>query len=226
MKKRTKLKDRQLPIYSKGEEIFNMVSHIVGGGFSIIALISCLVVSIIHNNGYAIVSSLIYGFSQILLYTTSSVYHGLSPKKTMGKKVLQVIDHCVIYIMIAGCYTPFALVTFREYDPALGWGIFGIVWGIAIFGITLNSIDLKKYRVISMICYLVMGWLIIFKIDLLLQLIGPVGMGLLLAGGIVYTIGVILYGVGVKVKWMHSIFHIFIVIASILQFLSIILFVI
>ena len=86
MKKRTKLKDRQLPIYSKGEEIFNMVSHIVGGGFSIIALISCLVVSIIHNNGYAIVSSLIYGFSQILLYTTSAVYHGLSPKKNNGKE--------------------------------------------------------------------------------------------------------------------------------------------
>ena len=225
MKKRTKLKDRKLPKYSKGEEIFNMVSHIVGGGFSIIAFITCLVVSIIHKSGYAIVSSLIYGFSQILLYTTSAIYHGLSPK-LMGKRVFQVLDHCVIYIMIAGCYTPFALVTFRQYDPTLGWGIFGTVWAIAIFGVTMNSIDLKKYRVISMICYLVMGWLIIFKIDLLLQLIGPVGMGLLLAGGIVYTIGVILYGVGVKVKWMHSIFHIFIVIASILQFLSIILFVI
>lgn len=221
---RTKLDDRVLPTYSKGEEITNMVSHIVGAAFGIVATILCIVVAASHSNGYGIVSGTIYGITMIVLYTMSSIYHGLSPK-LKGKKVMQVIDHCSVFLLISGSYTPFALCTLREYDPATGWIIFGVVWAFAILGIILNSIDLKKYRVFSMICYLAMGWCIILKINILPSLITMNGFILLLAGGIVYTIGAILYGLGRKIKYMHSIFHFCILIASILQFLCILLYV-
>ena len=128
-------------------------------------------------------------------------------------------------LLIAGSYTPFALCTLREYSNALGWTIFGIIWGFAILVITLNAIDLKKYKVFSMICYLIMGWCIIIKVNLLPTLLGIPGFIMLVAGGIIYTIGAILYGVGKKHKYIHSIFHLFIVLASVLQFLSILLYV-
>lgn len=166
--KRIKLDDRQLPKYSKGEEIFNMVSHIVGGGIGVIALILSIIISVIHKNVYGIIAGIIYGLTVILLYTMSSIYHGLSPK-LKAKKVFQIIDHCTIYLLIAGSYTPFCLCTLREASNMTGWMIFSIVWGIAILGIILNAIDLKKYRVISMIFYLIMGWCIIFKIDVLIS---------------------------------------------------------
>ena len=107
----------------------------------------------------------------ILLYTMSSIYHGLSPK-VKGKKVLQILDHCSIFLLIAGSYTPFTLCTLREENPITGWVIFGVIWGFAILGIVLNSIDLKKYKKFSMICYLVMGWCIIIKMPVLPELLG------------------------------------------------------
>lgn len=222
--KRIKLSDRKMPIYTKGEEIFNMVSHIVGGALGIIAIISCVIVAAIHGNGYGIVSGLIYGLTMILLYTMSSVYHGLKPNTT-AKKVFQIIDHCTIYLLIAGSYTPFTLCTLREYDPVMGWTIFGIIWSLAILGIVLNAIDLRRYRVISMICYLIMGWCIIVKAALLPELLGIPGFVLLLLGGIFYTAGTIFYGLGRNHKYMHSIFHLFIVMGSLLQYLCIILYV-
>lgn len=221
--KRIKLKDRVLPTYSKGEEIFNMVSHIVGGAIGIVAIVLCIIVSVKHNNGYGVVSGIVFGITLVILYTMSSIYHGLSPK-LKAKKVFQVIDHCSIFLLIAGSYTPFCLCTLREADPVVGWTIFGIVWGIAILGIVLNAIDIKKFKVFSMICYLVMGWCIIVKLDLLIQALGTAGFSLLLAGGIVYTIGAILYGVGKKKKWMHSIFHILCVISTILHLICILLY--
>ena len=213
---RTKLKDRILPTYTRGEEIFNMTSHIVGGAFGIVALVLCVVFSAIHKNVYSVVSSVIYGITMILLYTMSSIYHGLKPERT-AKKVFQILDHCSIFLLIAGSYTPFCLVSFREYNPTLGWTIFGIIWTMAILGIVLNSIDIKKYKVFSMICYLGMGWCIIFTANLLPKILGIPGLVLLVAGGIAYTIGAILYGVGKKKKYMHSIFHLFIVLGSILH---------
>ena len=161
----------------------------------------------------------------ILLYTMSSIYHGLKPNTT-AKKVFQVLDHCSIFLLIAGSYTPFALCTLREYDVATGWTIFAIIWLFAIVGIILNSIDLKRYKVFSMICYLVMGWCIIFKINILPGLLGNVGFALLVAGGIIYTIGAILYGIGKKKKYIHSIFHLCIFFASLLHFLCILLYVV
>ena len=221
---RTKLKDRILPKYTKGEEIFNMTSHIVGGALGVVALVLCVVFAAINGNVYGVVSGAIYGITMIVLYTMSSIYHGLSPKR-FSKRVFQVLDHCSIFLLIAGSYTPFALCTIREYDTASGWWIFGIIWAIAILGIVLNSIDIKKYKIFSMICYLVMGWCIIVRANLLPQLLVIPGFVLLLSGGIAYTIGAILYGVGKKYKWMHSVFHMFILLGSFLQFMCILLYV-
>ena len=221
---RVKLADRVLPTYSKGEEIFNMVSHIIGGALGVVALVLCVIFSALHNNVYGVIASSIYGTSLILLYTMSSIYHGLNPKRK-AKKVFQVLDHCSIYLLIAGSYTPFALCTLREYSTALGWTIFGVIWFVAILGIILNSIDIKKFRVFSMICYLVMGWCIVFKINLLPELLGTAGFVLLLLGGLAYTIGAILYGLGKKHKYMHSVFHLFILLGSLLQFFTILLYV-
>ena len=222
--RRTKLMDRVLPSYTKGEEIFNMTSHIVGGILGIVATILCTIFAAIHNNVYGIVSGAIYGSSLIILYTMSSIYHGLSPK-LFSKKVFQVLDHCTIFLLIAGCYTPVALCNIREISPTAGWTIFGIVWTLAIIGIILNSIDLKKFKVFSMLCYLLMGWCIIFRLDLLIKSVDTLGIILLVAGGISYTIGSILYGVGKKHKYFHSIFHLFILLGSFLQFFCILLYV-
>lgn len=220
--KRIKIDDRELPDYTKGEEIFNMVSHIVGGGLGLAIMVLCIVVAAIHNNVYGVISSAIYGVTMVMLYTMSSVYHGLK-KGTRAKKVLQVLDHCTIFLLIAGTYTPYCLCTFRTYDSALGWWLFGIIWATAILGIVLNSIDLKRYKVFSMICYIALGWCIIFKAPLLPKLLGIPGTVLLVAGGIAYTIGAVFYGV--KKRYRHSIFHIFIVIGTVLQGLSILLYV-
>ncbi len=217
---RIKLEDRKLPVYTKGEEIFNMVSHIVGVALGIVATVLCVIVAASHHNTYGIVSGAIYGATMILLYTMSSIYHGLSPK-LKAKKVFQILDHCSIFLLIAGSYTPFALCTLREEDALTGWLIFGIIWGLAILGIVLNSIDLKRYNVFSMICYLGMGWCIIFKVSLLPSLLGTKGFVLLVLGGLAYTIGAIFYGFGRKKKYMHSIFHLFILLGSLLQFFCI-----
>lgn len=222
--KRTKLKDRELPTYTKGEEIFNMTTHIVGAVLGVVATVLCIVFAAVHGNGCGVVSGIVYGVSMILLYITSSIYHGLSPKRN-SKKVFQVLDHCVIFLLIAGSYTPFALCTIREYDPAWGWTIFGFIWFLAVLGIVLNAIDLKKFRVFSMICYIVMGWCIIIKASLLPEVLSPMALILLVSGGILYTLGTIFYGLGRKHKYMHSIFHLFILLASLLQFLCILLYV-
>ena len=224
MSTRTKLKDRILPTYTKGEEIFNMVSHIFGTVLGVVAIVLCSVFAAKNNNVYGIVSGVIYGISMILLYTMSSVYHGLS-SKLLAKKVFQVLDHCTIFILIAGCYTPFALCTLREYNTALGWTIFGIIWTIAIVGIVLNGIDLKKYKVFSMVCYLVMGWCMISKVNVLPRLLGKGGFILLVLGGVIYTIGAVLYGLGKKHKYIHSLFHICVFLASLLHFFCILLYV-
>lgn len=220
--KRTKLADRELPVYTKGEEIANMVTHIIGAVIGIVAIVLC---SIKARNAYGVISGIIFGVSMLFLYTMSSVYHGLSPK-VKGKKVLQILDHCTIFVLIAGSYTPFALCTLRQYDVQTGWTIFGIIWAVAILGIVLNSIDLKKYNVFSMICYLAMGWCIIFKINILPALLGIRGFILVLVGGIIYTIGAIFYGIGRKHKYIHTVFHVCVLLGSLLHFLCILLYVV
>ena len=220
---RTKLSERLLPNYTKGEEIFNTVTHIVGGGFGVIALLLCLAVSIYKKDVFSIVGGCIYASSLITLYTISSVYHGLH--KNTGKKVMQVLDHCAIFFLIAGSYTPILLGPIRKYSLLLSICTLIFVWGCAILGISLNSIDLKKYSVFSMICYLGMGWCIVFIAKAALIAIQKEALIWLLAGGIFYTIGAVLYGVGTKKRYMHSIFHIFVVIGSVLQFIAILFYI-
>ncbi len=222
MAKRTKLADRGLPNYYKGEEIMNMVTHITGGALGIIALVLCVVKAALRQNVYGIVGSAIYGTTMVALYTMSSVYHGLHP--STGKKVLQVLDHCTIYFLIAGTYTVLALSAIRPVNPLVGWGLVGFQWALTALAVTLTAIDLHNYRVFSMICYIGMGWCVIFFLPLATQALTPPGFWPLLSGGVAYTIGAVLYGIGSKKHWMHSVFHIFVVLGSLLQFLAIFLY--
>ena len=217
--KRTKLADRALPDYSRGEEIMNMTTHIVGGFLGIVALAMCVVKAAWARNVYGVVASAIYGASLILLYAVSSTYHGLRP--SMGKKVMQVIDHCTIYFLIAGSYTAVALAGLRPFYPALGWAMFGAQWALAALAVTLTAIDLKRYQAFSMFCYICMGWAILPFFRQTMLALGATGFWLLFSGVIAYTIGAVLYGIGAKKHWMHSVFHIFVVLGSLLQFLAI-----
>ena len=219
MMQRTKLCDRVLPQYSLGEERMNMITHIVGGALGLVMLLMCVIKAAYERNIWGIVASCVYGLSLIALYTVSSVYHGMKP--CMGKKVMQVIDHCTIYFLIAGSYTVVVLAALRPAYPRIAWGLFGFVWFLTILAVVLTAIDLKKYNVFSMICYVGMGWCVIPFWRQTLQVLTLPGFLLLLSGGIAYSIGAVLYGLGKKKKWMHSIFHIFVVLGSVLQFLSV-----
>ena len=223
MRKRTQLQDRRLPDYTRGEEIMNMVTHIVGGGLGIGVLLLCLMKAVFAGSIPGIVGSSVYGGTMIILYTISSIYHGLTTHTS--KKVMQILDHCAIYLLIAGTYTPIAVCAFLESYFWLGITLLILQWSIAALAITLNAIDLKKYKVFSMVSYIAMGWCVILVLPQFLQVIETEGFLLLLAGGISYSIGAILYGLGVKIRWMHSVFHILVVIGSILQFLSIYLYI-
>jgi len=211
---RTKLANRELPGYTRGEEIFNMVSHIVGGALGVVVFLACIMVAAWNRNVWGIVSGGIYGFTVILLFTMSSIYHGLP--EGFAKKVFQVLDHCTIFLLIAGTYTPILLGRLREVYPATAWTNFAIVWGFAVLGIVLNAIDLKRYAVFSMICYLGMGWLVIFSLGKVIEVLGWDFLWCILLGGIFYTIGAVCYGIGArkKTRYIHSVFHIFVDLAA------------
>lgn len=222
--KRTKLMDRILPNYTKGEEVFNMTSHIVGGGLGVAILTLCVVFAAIHKNVWGVVGSSIYGASVIGLYCMSSIYHGL--KDSMAKRVFQVLDHCTIYFLIGGTYTVVLLSAIRKVSPGWAWALFGVVWGFAALAITLTAIDIKKYQKFSMICYVGMGWAIVMAAKPTIQSIPLPGLIFLLAGGLAYTVGAILYGIGKKKKFIHSVFHLFVIAGTVLQFFCIFFYVI
>ena len=220
--KRTKLCDRMLPVYSRGEELMNMITHIVGGALGVVVLLSCVIQAALKDNFFGILSCTIYGTTFITMFTISSVYHGLAPG--IGKKVMQVIDHCTIYFLIAGTYSAVVLSAIRPLYPALGWGLSIFEWTLALLAATLTAIDLKKYEVFSMICYIGMGWAIIPFWRQTWHAMTRTGFLLLLIGGIAYSIGAVLYGLGVKQKWMHSVFHIFVVAGALLQYFAVFFF--
>lgn len=220
---RTKLQDRTLPDYTRGEERLNTISHIVGGGFGALVLILGVIKAALSGNPWAVVGAAVYGTALVMLYTVSSVYHGLH--HPMGKKVMQVIDHCVIYFLIAGTYTPILLCSIRVVSPAWAWVLFGLVWGLAAMAITFTAIDLKRYATLSMICYIGMGWCIVIATPIAIRALPVAGLLWLLFGGIAYTIGAVLYGLGKKHRYMHGIFHIFVVAGSICQAICILWFV-
>ena len=216
MMKRTKLCDRALPVYSVGEEITNTATHLIGGVLGVLALVLCVRKAALSRGAAEIAGAAIYGSCLVILYSVSSLYHGLRPG--MAKKVLQVLDHCAIYFLIAGSYSVVCLGAIRRADPRLGWGILALEWGLCILATVLTAIDLKRYKVFSMVCYIGMGWAIIPLAARLFEIMTPAGFWLLLAGGISYTLGAILFGI--RRKWLHSVFHVFVVLGSVLQFFA------
>ena len=221
---RTALKMRVLPNYTKGEELFNMITHIVGGAFSIAALVLGVIAAAQTGDAWKVVSISVYGATLVTMYAVSSVYHGLTHE--MSKKVMQVIDHCDIYFLIAGTYTPILLCAIRPHNAAIAWTIFGVEWGLTALAATLNAIDLKKFSKLSMTCYIGMGWCIVAVLKPTVEYLTVEGFWWLLFGGIAYTVGAVLYALGKKIHYMHSVFHIFVVIGSILQYVAIMKFVI
>lgn len=210
--------DKNTPLnkrYSLGEEIFNAVSHGSGGLLSIAGTVVLIILSAIHSDGWAVVSSCIYGASLIILYSMSTLYHAISNEK--AKAFFRIMDHNTIFFLIAGTYTPLTLVTLRGW---LGWLFFGIVWGAAIVGIILNSINLERFKKISMVCYILMGWVIIFAIKPLIEALPFISLLFLLIGGGFYTFGIIFYVIK-KVKYFHSVWHLFTVAGSIFHYFAI-----
>ena len=218
MAARTPISERRLPFYTRGEETFNFVSHVVGGGISVILLI-LLILRASHRDAWAVVSGTVYGVSLITVYTISSVYHGLRPER--AKKILQVLDHCMIYFLILGSYLPVLLCAIRPTAPVAAWILFGVILALTALAVTFTAIDLKKYRVLSMICYIGLGWCIVFAAPVARRAIPLPGQLWLLAGGVAYTFGAILYGLGRKIRYMHAVFHLFVILGSLLQFVCI-----
>lgn len=216
------MKKVTIPKYTLGEEIMNAITHGIGALFGIAVLVLTIVISSKHHSLVSILSSCVYGISMIVMYLISCLYHSLSPR-LKAKKVFRVLDHCDIYVFIAGCYTPYCLCII---GGSLGWITFSVVWACAILGVLLNAIDLERFDKLSFVLYLVMGWTVLFPFKTIIANIATPGFILLLSGGIVYTIGAIFYEIGSKKKYMHSVFHIFVLVASILQFFSIFLYVI
>ena len=209
-----------IPKYSLSEELMSSISHGVGALFSLYVLISCVYVSLKHNNMYGLAGSIIYGLTSFILYLVSTLYHGLKPNR--AKKVFRIIDHCSIYLLIAGTYAPYCLVTLRSVSPLVGWLVLVTVWVCAIIGITFTAINMNTFKKMGMALYLIMGWVCIFSFKTLVDGISKIGLIYMIIAGIIYTVGAILYGVGKKVKYMHSIFHFFVLAASVLFYLSII----
>lgn len=221
--KRTPLSERTLPNYTRKNEIANMVTHIVGGSLGIIILFLCIITSAFKGDIWGIVGSAIYGLSMIAVYTVSSVYHGLKP--CFAKKVMQVIDHCTIYLLIAGTYTPILLVAMRPIYPKTAWFVFAAEWTLAALGAVFTAIDHNRYKKLSMVFYILMGWFIVLALKQTIEVLTVAGMLWILFGGISYTIGAVLYGIGKKYPVLHTVFHVFVDIGTLLQAIGILFYV-
>ncbi len=220
------LRDKQgLPFYLHSEEMFNMITHIVGGGFGAAFLLVGIICSCLFKPGNMTVlfSMVFFGLTMIALYSISAIYHGLPIGK--GKRVLQVLDHCTIYILIAGTYTPVVLLGLAEITPWHYVFLAG-VYVLSILGIVLNATMMRKMavKIISMILYIAVGWGIIFFYPFLYRSLGTNGVWLLIGGGISYTVGSILYGIGSKRRYFHSVFHLFVNVGTLLQYLCVLLY--
>ncbi len=209
---------RPLPNYTKFEELLNSLSHALGAVFGIFVLVSCVAAS---SSAIAVWGSVVYGASMILLYAASSVYHGVNPANRLTKQILRIVDHCTIYILIAGTYTPVVLNAIFPVSPVKAVIVLLGVWGAAALGISFTAADLQKYSRFSMICYIALGWFAIFLIPTIWSTAGAVGTAYLAGGGVCYTIGAALYGVGKKKRYMHFVFHIFVLAGTALQYICI-----
>ena len=214
-----KLMTEPMPKYSNGEETFNLVTHIIGGGFGIGVLIFSIVIAFLEKiTFYEFFALSVFSITCIVLYTISSIYHGLNPNRT-SKRVMRIIDHCTIYLLIAGTYTPVCMLGLR--GTMWCYLILSLEWIMAIGGVIMNAIDLNKksIKIISMCFYIIGGWIIVF-FPAAVKLLPFNAFLFILLGGIVYTIGSILYGIGAKKKWYHSVFHIFCLGGTFVQFVG------
>ena len=202
--------------------MLNAMSHAAGAGLGVAALVLCILRAVRQGDAFSIAASTLYGISMIAVFSVSSVYHGMP--SGFAKKVMQVVDHCIIYLLIAGTYTVVVLGALRPIFPFLAWCLFGFEWILAALAAVFTAIDLKKYSIFSMICYIGMGWAVIPFWKPVLEVLSPAGFLLLLGGGIAYSIGAVLYGLGKTRKWMHGVFHLFVVLGALLQFISVFLY--
>lgn len=203
--------------YTLGEEIFNSVSHGVGSLLSIAGTAVLIALAAVFSDAWAVVSVCIYGASLIVLYTMSTLYHAITNRR--AKSFFRVMDHNTIFFLIAGTYTPYTLVTLRG---GLGWTLFGIVWGAAIVGIILNSIDLERFRKPLLVCYVAMGWVIIIAAKPMTERLSALSLIFLLIGGVLYTAGIAFYTIK-KIKYFHSIWHLFTIAGSVFHYFSVML---
>jgi hemolysin III len=200
--------------FTKEEELFNSLTHIVGFLLSIAALVVLVVLASLDGNVWKIVSFSIYGATLIILYGISTIYHGIRGR---GKKVFQKLDHISIYLLIAGSYTPFTLVSMRG---GWGWSIFGVIWGLAVFGIAQEFVVKSQKRILSLVIYIVMGWLILIAVVPLVKSLPTGGLIWLVAGGLFYTGGVYFFVNDEKVRHFHGIWHIFVMAGSVSHFFT------
>jgi len=206
---------KPVKFYDQEEEKLNIITHALGVVLSIVALVLLVVYAAKTGTVWHVVSFSIFGSSLILLYSASTIYH--SSKNPKWREKLNIIDHSAIYVLIAGTYTPFCLVTL---NGTIGWVIFGISWGIALVGIVLKLFFTGKYERASTIAYVLMGWIIIFAIKPLVENLPQNGLIWLLMGGLFYTIGAVLYSIK-SLKYNHAIFHVFVLLGSFSHFMAI-----
>lgn len=211
---------RLLPRYSSGEEIANSIIHGLGIVLAISGLGVLTAFASLRGNAWHIVSCSIFGATLIILYTTSTLYHAIPNQR--AKAVLRVLDHSAIFLLIAGTYTPFSLVSLRG---PWGWSLFGVIWGLAIVGIIFKVTMLRRWTAISVALYLVMGWVAIIAAQPMLEAVAPGGLALLLAGGLAYTAGVVFYA-WKRLPYHHAVWHAFVLAGSICHFFAVLLFVV
>ncbi len=214
------MKRNEITGYSVGEEIANSVTHGIGVLLAILGLVMLVVFASLHGNAWHIVSCSIFGWTLLLLYLSSTLYHSIPSPKI--KRLLRVFDHSAIYLLIAGTYTPFTLVNLRG---PWGWSLFGIVWGIALLGIILKLTPYAQLRGVSTTLYLIMGWTVIIAIKPMLAVLAPTGFTLLLLGGLAYTFGVIFYA-WKRLPYGHAIWHLFVLAGSCCHFFAVFYYVI
>lgn len=208
-------------VYSQKQDRFNYVSHFLGVPVGIAILVFAIILLIKDSlNIVYFIGLCVFALTTILLYLVSAFYHH-APQNTERKRIRRIIDHCTIYALIAGTYTPICLFIMSEH--VIGLVVLIVQWSLAIIGILINAfaLDNKVVKVISMILYIAMGWMILFTTGF--RYIPTLSFVFILAGGIVYTIGSILYGIGHKEKWFHSVFHVFVLLGTITQAIGIIL---
>lgn len=199
--------------YSFKEELFNSISHGVGALFSIIATVVMVYFSIKAEDNLYLLVSIIYGASLIVLYTMSTLYHAFTNPRV--KEIFRTFDHCSIFLLIAGSYTPYTMITLRD---GIGFPLSVCIWGAAVIGITLNIISIERFKVFSMICYVAMGWTAVFTIKPMYQTLEIGGLALLVLGGLCYTGGLVFYGKGRTKPYMHFVWHLFVLMGSICHF--------